>query len=67
MVAPAKKRSRHRAAVIGVPRGMRLAFDWIRRRPAIGNDPCRPQTMLDKLVAATIGRVQHLLQNMYID
>jgi hypothetical protein len=39
--------------------GMLLAFGWIRRRPDTGNDPCRPQTMSDKLVAATLPGKPH--------
>jgi hypothetical protein len=39
--------------------GVLLAFGWIRRRPDMGNDPCRPQTMSDKLVAATVPGKPH--------
>jgi hypothetical protein len=46
---------------------MGLAFDRIRRRPDMGNDACWPQTMSDKLVAATVWQAQHFLENMYVD
>jgi hypothetical protein len=43
----------------------RLAFGGIRRRPDVQGDPCKPRTMSDKLVAATVFRAElscHLLR-----
>ena len=46
--------------------GVLFAFGWIRRRPDMGNDPFRPQTMSDKLVAGTGDNGERLLGSIQI-